>query len=537
MSGHMTKLSVLPGIFLAAIAVLAFSVPASAAEREARKDAEKAEKKLKETQKKDKLSKDKKDKEEPGDAFKPTPAYEKQVALQQETMAEIEASVAARNIPLPSSMHVEVEWYSPHVKAEYGRVIKGWVKEDLILLETDKKFLIAIRRSDGVERWRCELTEPIRYEPCVSRNNVVVNLNNHLVAIEKNAGDIRWKLLPNFVMSCSPLMVDPPAYPREYGKDWSDLEHVYVGGWDGRFHCMTVRARMSYYIRKAIASENFAAPEFQLFYPWHKTHKNRGIIQSNITLRDNLLYYTANDNQCYAVSREGEERQPYFMLDEPATNPTITGGVSNNLNSVMSSFYVGSRDNNLYCLDRLTLKKKWAYPAGSAGIGSVLADEQATPYVYFATSDGKTHALQLTPTRSATKSNPEAIETATHAWDVAGQGAITAGPNIVYVGANRSATFPGFTGVTAVNKHTGKVLWSEQGGEKAFFTSFLEFHNSWSTDGARLFAITADNRLVSLKERAKDTALQVEAAPVDVAPKIPTPKKAEAPKEGGAAAE
>jgi outer membrane protein assembly factor BamB len=509
MIGHMHKTgAVLPAMLLAVIGLL----PAAPAIRAAEKESRKAEKPQRESDKKNKSSKNQKEdaSKSGGDGH--------------ETLEEIEASVAARAVNVPAAMNLDVEWQTPHVKPVFGRIVKGWVKEDLILLETDKHSLIAVRRADGVERWRCELSEAIRYEPAVSRNNVIVNLNNRLVAIEKNIGEIRWKLPPNFVMSCSPLVVDPPAYPREYSREWAELEHIYVGGWDGRFYNLRVRARMG----KLAGTGGFSAPEFELSYPWHKTHQGCGIISANILLRDNLLYYTASDSNCHAVSREGEMREPYTLLGAPTSDLTITSGGSNNFNSVLSSVYIAALDNNLYCLDRLTLRKKWAYPAGQAGTGSIMADDQSTPFVYFATTDGKTRALKLTPAVLPSQhSTNEAPESCEQAWELPGAGAICAGPNIVYIGARRHTDHPGYSGVAAVNKNTGQTIWKEEGGEKAFFTSFLEFHNNWSADGARLFALTSDNRLVSLKEKPQDTALQSEkkAAPVDTVPAPPKPKK------------
>ena len=61
---------------------------------------------------------------------------------------------------------MEVEWQSA---ASGEGAVKAWVKDDVILLETAKHSLIAIRRADGVHLWRCDLEEALRFAPCVSR--------------------------------------------------------------------------------------------------------------------------------------------------------------------------------------------------------------------------------------------------------------------------------------------------------------------------------------------------------------------------------
>jgi outer membrane protein assembly factor BamB len=476
----------------------------------------------------------------PAELFTPSAELKAKQEAQATVAAQIEAELAARAIALPPEMALDVDWYSPFVDVgKVGKLERGWVVEDVVLLETNKRNLVCMRRADGVTQWICELSEGIRYMPAVSRNNVVVNVNNTLVAVHKQAGFVRWRLMPNFVMSCAPLVVDPPAYPASYKKEWQPLEHLYVGGWDGRFYAMTVRGRLTSYTRHILPADNFSAPEFDLFYNWHKTHKDRGLITGPIVLKDQTLYYAADNHTVCAVSREGVEREPYYMLGVPVTNVTVMATpLANVTNSVLTSVYVGGSDASLYCLDRLTLKKKWADPAGHNAFGSIMADDAATPYVYYATRNNQVRALQIQPAR-ASKGQPEIPESFSVAWSVPeAQGAITAGPDTVYLGTGRAAEMGMYTGIIAVEKATGKTQWRHEG---KFLTQYLEFHNSWSKANleARVFALTADNRLVSLKEKIRDTGLKVVKvpAPDGEAPKMPIRKKgAAAPAAEGAAA-
>jgi|GEM_PF-2064146 len=437
---------------------------------------------------------------------------------------QIDAEVAARAIPMPAEMAMDLDWYSPHLNAADGKVIKGWVRDDIILLETSSNKLICMRRADGVQRWICELDGPVRYAPAVSKINVLVNVNNHLIGVQKEGGNVRWKLLPNFVMSCAPLIIDPAAYPKEYSKNWQAMESIYVGGWNGRFHHLHVRGRMTTFIKNIKNRDDFSAPDFELAYPWHKTHKERGIITMGITLKDNIMYYGADDNNINAISRDGVERDPYYLMGAPTTPVTVTiPQASNTTNSTLNSVYVGGRDYYVYCLDRLTLKKKWNFAPGFAAVNRIYADQPETPFAYVATSDGNLTALKLTPAYTP-KGQPEVPESFEPAWQTKAVGTITASMDTVYVGLEKDGEEPAFKGIAAIDKASGKTLWKSPSG---FFSNFLEFHNEWNlpTQNARVYAITTDNRLVSLKEKVRKTGLRV-IKPI-VAPEDPKfqPKK------------
>ena len=429
--------------------------------------------------------------------------FTRQVEPAHNYAADIDAEVKARAVPMPPQMELDIQWYSPHIDAKgAGNIVKGWVIRDMILCETDKHFLIGIRRADGFERWRCELTDEIRYAPSVSENNVVVNVKNYLLGIEKNLGDIRWRLLPDFVMSSTPLVVDPAMYPKEYTKNWQPMESIYAGSWDGKFHSMTVRGRMSYFIRRPIESQNFSAPEFDLFKNWHKTSPGHGSVTQTPWLRDNILYYSGDDRNVYAVSRDAEVREPYGLLDNPSTGLTVTPSTT----TLAGSVYVGCENGYVYCLDRLTMKKKWVFPSGYPVTGNIFADEPK--YAYAATRDGILHALEISPARSS-RGQAETPESFGLAWELPAAGAITTGPDVVYLGLKRTAGYDGFEGIEAVDKSSGKVLWKVDGG--GFFKAYLEYQNTpgKADSECRVFAVTNDNRIVSLKERVRNTGVRV----------------------------
>lgn len=421
------------------------------------------------------------------------------------------SEIEGRKVVMPPDLKMDLDWYAPAVVPEAGQIVRGWVRGEFVLLATDKNFLIAVRRDDGTEQWRCVLEDEVRYEPAVSANNVVVNVKNFLIAIDKISGEVRWRLLPNFVMSNTPVVVDPAAYPKKYTKNWQNLEAIYVGAWNGRMHALYSRGRVTTYVRDRAGEATYAAPDFDLLYPWHKTLLTRGRITTAVRLYDELIYYTADDKNVYAVNRDGDLREPYTMQGEPCTPLTITSATA----------YVGSRDFSLYALDRLTIKKKWHYPMGAQPLGAIFSDEPSEKtLVCAATENDGVHALRVTPTKGGGKNDapivPESYEAA---WKIpAAQGIIGAGERSVYLGYDRTSGFDAYKQVACVDKETGKTAWKSASAGVRFY---LEFQNAWrrSDQQMRLYTVTEDNRLVCFKEKVANLGPVAEKKPEAAAPK------------------
>ncbi|GMV81941.1 MAG: hypothetical protein AMXMBFR7_31250 [Planctomycetota bacterium] len=432
---------------------------------------------------------------------------------QREEQLLVSSEIEGRKVVLPPGLALELEWYSPVVDAsKAGLIVRGWVDEEFVLLETDKLNLICVNRKDGTENWRLVLEQPLRYQPEVTRNNVIVNVNNFLVAVEKRTGEVRWRLLPKFVMSTPPLVFDPPAYKAEYTREWQNMESVYTGAWEGRIHGMSVRGRLEQY------SPSLAAPQFDIYYNWHKTHVTRGIISTPLKLYDDAIYYSADDSQVYAVTRDGEVRTPYKLQGAPCTNLAV-----DSLN-----VYVGARDYYFYALDRLTLQKKWAYPSGGLMQGNIYADEPVKEsFVYVPTVADGIHALSVQRATGGGQSSLVTPESYQLAWKAPGtHGVVSASEKVVYLGKNPTKDFAGYTTLVAVDKASGKVLWETESAKKEGARFYIEFHNAWRRDDQqmRIFAVTADNRLLSFREKRALYGPMAEKVEKTAAPAAPEKK-------------
>lgn len=406
---------------------------------------------------------------------------------------------------------MEVEWQS--VSAGSGVCATGsgkaWVKDDLILISSGYS-LIALRRRDGVHLWRCDLENELRFPPAVSRNNVLVNVNNFLIAIEKTGGNIRWKLPTNYIMSNEPLLIDPVQYPAEYTNQWANLELIFVAGWDSRIHSHWSRGKMASFFRGVNTANDFLAPNFDLSNNFTKANKGAAITVFPFKIRDNMIYYTADNNYIMNFTRDGEDREGYYMMGQPTTEITLTP----------TSLYVGSQDFSVYCLDRLTMRKKWNFAAGQLSHGVIFADEAATPLVYVPLASGQIQALRVSAARAAKKGEFETPERMSEFWKIPGNGTVTAGPLFAYIGSGKVGDHA-YKSVTAIDKSTGRPAWTMSSAEQ-----YLEYHNNWSNSNsaARIYALNSDGAITSYKEIKRETGILVAKMPVDVVPETPTIK-------------
>src|SRR5206468_3887034 len=103
-------------------------------------------------------------------------------------------------------------------------------------------------------------------------------------------------------------------------------------------HAYWTRGKLSRLIKGFRREDDVIAPTYDLLKQWLKPIRNGAFTLMPVKVRDNTLYYTADNNYVYAISRDGEEQEPYFMMGPACTEITLT----------QTSLYVGSRDAFVY---------------------------------------------------------------------------------------------------------------------------------------------------------------------------------------------
>lgn len=426
----------------------------------------------------------------------------------------VSAEYEGRKVIMPPDLPLDLDWYSPVVDPlASGLIVRGWAAGDLVLLETDQDYLIAIRRSDGTERWRMKMLGPLMFDPVVTSHNVFACVKNYLTAIEKRSGEERWRILPKFPMSSAPVVAEPPMYPNKYTKEWAPLEHIFTGTWNNYIQCFQVRGRLYDYVRTKLNEPVIQASQYELFYLWQKSLRlEKALVLHPPVMVDETVYFVSDDKRVRAVSRDGENRATFLMQGEPSTSMKFS----------TNTLYVGARDCYFYALDRLTVRRKWVYAPGVVPTGTIYSDEapEKPQYVFPTTMDKVVHALEIVPAKSATRTSIGEPESFKLLWNLSdAEGVVTAGERKVYLGKGLADKFRGYKKVFAVAKESGKVEWASESLGVRFY---IEFHNQWSKDGQemRLYAVTEDNRLISIKERAEKVGPVVAkvAAPAEPKP-------------------
>ena len=107
------------------------------------------------------------------------------------------------------------------------------------------------------------------------------------------------------------------------------------------------------------------------------------------------------------------------------------------------------------------------------------------------------------------------------AWETPGAGTIATGPDVVYIGLKHADGYPGYIGMAAVDKTSGKTLWKSDAG---FFSAFLEYQHTLNRpdNECRVFALhhRQPRGLARSAERVRNTGVRVfkadKAAVVDL---------------------
>ena len=367
-----------------------------------------------------------------------------------------EAVQESAGVLLPDDLPLKYIWSLPF---ERNRPEDIWVYRDVILVTARGNVLYCIRKADGVPLWAIELAGEPQYPPAVTDRMVYVFVLNRLTAIDLAAGQILWRIEPNFPPAATPTVREP---------------NLYIPGWGRRMHSLMIDSRERVYLTGGTEEETLKAREYFFNYAWHKTTGGHAVAPP--ALSKGMLYFGAEDGYLYAITQDGEERYRTQTQGPIRTEVRVSAG----------KVYVGSADFNAYAFDRLTGQPVWIFPTGSDVLEPIYPDATAGVAIVVSNKRGIYGVLdEPVPNRGA------------ELWHIPDAMYIVgAGPKLVYLSLSDNR-------LAAVIKKSGMVEWLSlmEGVEYV-----VRQQNEWmgGKDPFRLICLTRANDLVCLKDPGEE---------------------------------
>ena len=362
-------------------------------------------------------------------------------------------------VKLPGDLKLEYDWALPFDdRLDAGNV---WIRKDSVLVLIDRTQLYCIGRNNGVMMWAIDLGNEMEFAPAVSEQTVYVFVRGKLVAIDKVAGKIAWRVEPEFAASGAPCVMEP---------------HLYVPAFDKRVYAVEVRSRKRVYVRGVKGEESLSDTEHYLWTNWHKTAA--GHIAGSPIVFEGIIYFASEEGYVYSLTPEGEQR--FRRQVQGAIRVPVTGRGG--------EVYVGSTDFNAYGLDRLTGLPQWIFPTGSNVLQPVCADPASGVAIVVSNNNGIYGILD----------RPVA-ERGTEIWHIPDAEYVAGvGPERVYLMLTDNR-------LAAVDKETGTVRWLSL--LDGIRDVVVNVDNSTDKDDRmRLLCVSSaiPNQLVCLKESDED---------------------------------
>jgi outer membrane protein assembly factor BamB len=309
--------------------------------------------------------------------------------------------------------------------------------------------LYALDEADGRVRWAFETGGAVTSTPAVAGSTVyVTSRDGHLYALDAAGGRARWRAAFG------------PDLPYAWGFDLylsSPTVHdgaVYVGGGDGHVYA-------------------FDADDGARRWAFDAGAR----VRSSPAVADGAVYVGSMDGRLFALDAASGRPRWTFTVDGAADDPADFGF---DRCAVVSSPAVagrlvlfGSRDGNLYALDRATGREVWRSSHGTSWVITSPAAHEGT--VYAGSSDG---------------AFVQAVDLATGAerWRYATAGTVWSSPavagGLVFVGSGSGTLY-------ALDAATGALAWRLAAEGPMFSSPVLHDGVLYvGSDGGHLYALT-----------------------------------------------
>ena len=213
-------------------------------------------------------------------------------------------------------------WYHA---LENEHIRQLYVCEEMVFAETDSKRLFAFDRNSGIPQWIYTVGDSLDFKPVVYKDEIYLIGMAKLHIVDRATGNLLVKKAFDFIPS-SPLCVTE--------------NYIYLGAWDNFLYTLE-RKKGDFEWRYRIDGHILGTP----------------------VMMDGSLFFPGTDQRVYSInanhgstSKEWSQEGRYETL-----SPNVSGVVAQSDPPVV---YFGSRDYNLYSLNRVTGILRWKFESG-----------------------------------------------------------------------------------------------------------------------------------------------------------------------------
>ncbi len=202
---------------------------------------------------------------------------------------------------------------------------------DLLLIETENQKLIALDRRDGMPQWVYHIGTPIDFPPTLHEESIYILSLSKLHVVAKSTGGLLFSQELNFVPSSAVCATD---------------KHLFVGSLDNFLYALNLKDIKD--LKKGYRDWRYRMGGYAQGTPLE--------LEGNLyTPNTDGLVYAINANQGSSLKNWGDNGK-FSTLGENVASIVGT--------ATPPVVYVGSRDYNLYSLDRISGFLNWKFESG-----------------------------------------------------------------------------------------------------------------------------------------------------------------------------
>ncbi len=253
---------------------------------------------------------------------------------------------------LPKDLPLELQWTVPVVEGHGVKLHIPAAKKKLsfLIIETDKNNYIAIDRKNGRAKWMVDLGMKPSTAPVFTKYSVYTIVNNYLIGIAKDKGEILWKLKLDFPSTS--------YFTAEEGK--RDFPFFVIPAMNKIVYGYTITNSVWPPERGvgSITRKDLSIRRSNLQLMWK--YSTEGLIEGRVDYKDSMAYIAdSNRKTCALDCLKVKGYRPELIWKAISQGPNSSGIVVAGAYAI-----VASRDQNVYCYLRRTGSLAWKFESG-----------------------------------------------------------------------------------------------------------------------------------------------------------------------------